>query len=112
MQNPNKKGVFISKLDDKPFYNLGIEISEITPLGQFDPPLQGGTNDIMMAGIMMTEDVKRQIIARFGEIPRGMLYLWGEELGFLSPVFAGKTENYEIWAKQLDVLCDMKDTLQ
>ncbi len=113
MQNPNNKFFLFEKQKEKSLPTfLNEKKTEMFSANHFEPEIKGFTNDSLMIGVILTEEIKGQIIDRMREIHRGMLYLSGEELVFLSPVFSSGELFFSLWMHQMDLLCDIKDTLQ
>ena len=113
MQNPNGKILILEKKGKILFPDLLTdEKAECSAVNHLEPAITGLTNDVFMLGIIFTDEIKRQIEARMKEVSCGMIYLFKEELVFLSPVFAGEGEAFSLWAQQMDLLADIKDVLQ
>lgn len=113
MNNPNRKYFVISKTGK-------VELPSFLPLDKADALLVQGmpgtveckTNDVMMCNVVFTEDIKRQIDERVRELNVCAIYLVGEELGVVSPTFTGRKDTYELWGKQMELICDIKDAFQ
>jgi hypothetical protein len=113
MNNPNKRFFIISKSGK-------VELPSFLPFNHLEgvaiqtmpATVDSLTNDVMMCNVIFTEDIKRQIEERMREISVGAIYLVGEELGVVSTTFTGKKETYELWGKQMELICDIKDAFQ
>lgn len=113
MQNPNQKFFMMEKKGGTLSSELFAEQkADSLSVNHFEPEVSVLTNDTLMVGIILTEDIKRQILSRMNEVSQGLIYLNGEELAFMSPVFPKNKESFTLWAQQMDLLCDIKDTLQ
>lgn len=116
MKNPNQKAFHIYKgsergINDFP-NELTMEIGNVSLKDNFTEPVKAFTNDLFFAGIVLTNEVKSKIQTIFGEIPMGMLFMQGEEMSFISQYFAENEAATTMWEKQLNILCELKDTLQ
>jgi hypothetical protein len=115
MQNPNKKFFYITKppIKGKPLPSLLNDPQmEAQPILTFSAPFTGVTNDVFVTNLVLTDEIRRNIGECLNEVSQGILFLQGEELVMLSPVFPGKEVNYKIWCRQMDLLCDIKDAFQ
>ena len=114
MVNPNRKALRIRKKDATPH---GLDQIAI-----IDRPVQlangmGGememlTNDLLFSGLILSDDVKISLYEVFQLSQDGLLYLYDNELAFLSPNLINTREQIEAWKRIVDLLCDMKDELQ
>lgn len=113
MQNPRERFFLIQKTGKRPLPAfLAAQNAENSLVQALPATVEGFSNDLMMCSLIFTEDIKRQIDERMREVEVGAVYLLRDELVFLSPVFAGKTQSYHLWAKQMDLICDVKDAFQ
>lgn len=112
MQNPNRKFFMMEKKGSGIGSGLFAGQPDLLGVNHFDPEVTVLTNDTLMTGVIFTEDIKRQVLSRMSELTKGLIYLNEEELVFLSPVFPNNKESFTLLAQQMDLLCDIKDTLQ
>lgn len=113
MQNPRERFFLVQKTGKRPLPAfLTVPNDENSLVQALPAAVEGFSNDLMMCSLIFTDDIKRQLDERMREIEVGAVYLLRDELVFLSPVFAGKSESYLLWAKQMDLICDVKDAFQ
>lgn len=116
MQNPNQKTFHIFRctgrgVNDFP-NELTMEMGNVSLKDNFAEPIKAFTNDLFFSGIVLTPEIKANIQTIFEDIPLGMLFMQGEEMSFISTYFPEKEGSTTMWEKQLNILCDMKDSLQ
>ena len=114
MVNPNRKALRIRRKE-----TLSSGLDQIAII---DRPVQlsngmGGememlTNDFLFSGLILSDDVKITLYEVFQLAQDGLLYLFDDELAFLSPHLITTQDQIETWQKIADLLCDMKDELQ
>jgi len=116
MKNPNNKTFHIYKSTERginDFPNeLTLEMGSVSLKENFAEPIKAFTNDLLFSGLILTPEVKQKIQALFENIPLGMLFMQGEEMSFISTYLPEKEGATLMWEQQLNILCDIKDTLQ
>jgi hypothetical protein len=116
MKNPNNKTFHLYKSTERginDFPNeLTLEMGSVSLKDNFAEPVKAFTNDLLFTGLVLTKEVKEKIQTLFGQIPLGMLFMQGEEMSFISTYLPEKEGAATMWEQQLNILCDIKGTLQ
>lgn len=114
MVNPNRKGLRILRAHP--------EYPDVAAYQALDRPqavrhqvadwLEITTNDLMFAGLILSEEVKISLYDAFHRLETGLLLLQDEELAFFTPELLLDDETTERYRRIVALLCDMKDELQ
>ena len=112
MQNPNHKQlhVFVGEIAGYPTDYQ--QIGSVSLKENFTLPVQGLTNDMLFAGVLLNENAKKAIQTSLMATSKGMVALQGNALVYLSTVKMQDESAPQQWANQLEVLAKIKDGLQ
>lgn len=78
----------------------------------FDLPLEGRANDLFFPGMILDEEMKKEITSVLLPHSSAMLALQDNYFCVISPVLPYQKEVYAVWEKQLHVLSEIKKRLQ
>lgn len=114
MQNPQLKAFRISKFDphypeisQNPWETLPIHMKH--SLGQ---GVNMDTNDMLLAGIIMTEDVTIDLGRLFETLPAGVFYISGDTMSYVLPFRLEDMKEDGAWDLIVQVLLDIKNELK
>ncbi len=113
MINPNLKILRVSKAsalysafnDYMPYRDLQ-KISH-----QIAPWIDIHTNDPLFSHIVLSDDIKMDLVVNLKSVDSGIIYIMGDELGAILPFLIREDADSPKVANILDVLCNIKDEL-
>jgi hypothetical protein len=85
---------------------------ELALKNNFELPLEGRTNDLFFPGMILDEEMKKEITTVLLSYNSSMLALQDNYFCILSPVLPYQKEVYEVWEKQLHLLSEIKKRLR
>lgn len=113
MINPNLKILRISKSSAlQPDFNSFIPHSDLQHVQhQIVPWLDIHTNDTLFSHLVLTDDIKMDLVVNLKSIDSGIIYIMGDELGAVLPFIIRESNDPPKLGQILDILCNIKDEL-
>lgn len=113
MVNPNLKILRISKVSPSDSeFNSYIPHSDLQLVQhQIAPWLDIHTNDSLFSHLVLTDDIKMDLVVNLKSIDSGIIYIMGDELGAIVPFVISDANDPPRIGQILDILCNIKDEL-
>ncbi|MEZ4826761.1 MAG: hypothetical protein R3C61_10790 [Bacteroidia bacterium] len=111
MTNPNLKWLRISKNLSEELRQISFNDKSIVVRHDIGADIVIETNDMLFAGLILSENVKISIHDTFRDLPEGLFYLDGESMNFILTRPLRTEEDLKTVTKIVHLLCDMKDEL-
>ncbi len=113
MENPNGMVLHVYKQGLPPLPpSFMAKRGDLVLKNNFEPPLEGRANDLFFPGMILDEEMKKEIVGVLLPHSSAMLALQEDYFCIVSPVLPYQKEVYEVWEQQLQVLSEIKKRLQ
>lgn len=113
MENPNGMALHIWKQGVPALLpSYMSRRGELALKSNFDLPLEGRASDLFFPGMILDDEMKKEITSVLLKHSSAMLALQDDYFCIISPVLPYQKNVYEIWEEQLHVLSEIKRKLQ